>query len=247
MCHTRDQAEQVKAPAGRVADPKRAGLQRGQDPHRPRRTTASTSWGSTSAATDGKLLIKPSKAAVKRIRKRLAAEVRSLRGSQRRGGDPQAQPDHPGLGRLLPERGLQGGVHRAGPLPVATHSTGGRCAPTRTSRSTGSSTRYFGMFNKSRTDRWVFGDRDSGAYLRQVRLDQDRPPPDGQGHRVTRRPGPGPVLGTAAAQDALAARRSAPPPCCSGSTGAARSAERSCCTPTTNHSPHASGNSGLGP
>jgi hypothetical protein len=25
--------------------------------------------------------------------------------------------------------------------------------------------RYFGMFNKSRRDRWVFGDRDSGAYL----------------------------------------------------------------------------------
>ena len=25
--------------------------------------------------------------------------------------------------------------------------------------------RYFGTFNKSRQDRWVFGDRDSGAYL----------------------------------------------------------------------------------
>ena len=25
--------------------------------------------------------------------------------------------------------------------------------------------RYFGLFNKSRRDRWVFGDRDSGAYL----------------------------------------------------------------------------------
>ena len=25
--------------------------------------------------------------------------------------------------------------------------------------------RYFGAFNKSRRDRWVFGDRDSGAYL----------------------------------------------------------------------------------
>ena len=38
-------------------------------------------------------------------------------------------------------------------------------AATRTSRSAGSSTRYFGQFNKSRHDRWVFGDRDSGAYL----------------------------------------------------------------------------------
>ena len=25
--------------------------------------------------------------------------------------------------------------------------------------------RYFGAFNPSRRDRWVFGDRDSGAYL----------------------------------------------------------------------------------
>src|ERR1019366_9342429 len=25
--------------------------------------------------------------------------------------------------------------------------------------------RYFGAFNRSRRDRWVFGDRDSGAYL----------------------------------------------------------------------------------
>ena len=41
--------------------------------------------------------------------------------------------------------------------------------------------RYFGRFNKSRQDRWVFGDRDSGAYLVKHRLDQDRPTPDGQG------------------------------------------------------------------
>ncbi len=27
--------------------------------------------------------------------------------------------------------------------------------------------RYFGVFNASRHDRWVFGDRDSGIYLRQ--------------------------------------------------------------------------------
>ncbi|WP_447411868.1 group II intron maturase-specific domain-containing protein, partial [Clostridium perfringens] len=27
------------------------------------------------------------------------------------------------------------------------------------------SDKYFGRFNKSRNDRWVFGDRDSGAYL----------------------------------------------------------------------------------
>ena len=35
----------------------------------------------------------------------------------------------------------------------------------RTSRSTGSIARYFGAFNPARHDKWVFGDRDSGAYL----------------------------------------------------------------------------------
>ena len=45
--------------------------------------------------------------------------------------------------------------------------------------------RYFGRFNKSRQDYWVFGDRPSGAYLRQARLDEDRPTPDGQGGGVS--------------------------------------------------------------
>ncbi len=44
----------------------------------------------------------------------------------------------------------------------------GRPSATRTSRNTGVIARYFDMFNKSRRDRWVFGDRDSGAYLRKV-------------------------------------------------------------------------------
>ena len=51
--------------------------------------------------------------------------------------------------------------------------------------------RYFGAFNKSRQDRWVFGDRDSGAYLDQVRLDKDRPTPMVKGRRPrTIRPWP---------------------------------------------------------
>jgi len=30
------------------------------------------------------------------------------------------------------------------------------------------SSRYYGTFNKARSDRWVFGDRDSGAYLTKM-------------------------------------------------------------------------------
>ena len=51
----------------------------------------------------GKLLIKPSKAAVRRIRKRLATEMRALRGANAAAVVLRLNPDHPGLGGLLPE------------------------------------------------------------------------------------------------------------------------------------------------
>ena len=75
------------------------------------------------------------------------------------------------------------------------------------------------MFNTSRHDRWVFGDRDSGAYLRQVRLDEDRPAPDGHGHGVTRRPRPGPSTGPQRRRKAHATRWAARPRCCFAPAG----------------------------
>ena len=50
---------------------------------------------------------------------------------------------------------------------MAASPTSGRCGSTGTNRNGGSPTRYFGRFNPTRQDRWVFGDRDTGAYLRQ--------------------------------------------------------------------------------
>src|SRR6266545_5366806 len=40
---------------------------------------------------------------------------------ERGGGGLPPQPRHPGLVGLLPERGVQQGVHQAGPLRVAAH------------------------------------------------------------------------------------------------------------------------------
>ena len=48
---------------------------------------------------------------------------------------------------------------------VEAHLQVGHTAATRTSRRRWIVDRYFGKFNKFRNDRWVFGDRDSGAYL----------------------------------------------------------------------------------
>ena len=107
--------------------------------------------------------------------------------------------------------------------------------------------RYFGMFNPARRDKWVFGSRDTGFYLRKfawtpiVR------------HRM--------VAGTASPDDpsltdywAQRRRRSQPPRgqrprcgSCEPSTADARSAGGCCCTPTVNHKAHASGNNGSRP
>ena len=163
LCHSQEQAERSRRGW-------RSGWRPGAWPStRTRRRSsasarASTSWGSTSAATNRKLLIKPSKAAVKRLRERLAAEMRTLRGGERGGGHRRAQPRHPGLGGLLPGQWCHPGVRLAGRLRVEAHLQVGQVAPHEQAEAwiVG---RYFGKFNKFRNDRWVFGDRDSGAYL----------------------------------------------------------------------------------
>jgi RNA-directed DNA polymerase len=112
----------------------------------------------------GKLLIKPSKTAIKRIRQRLSAEVRALRG---------ATPADI-IGTLNPIIRGWAAYYR----PVVASETFGRLdshlwpllyrwARRRHPRKSRHwvAGRYFGQFNKTRRDRWVFGDRDSGAYL----------------------------------------------------------------------------------
>ena len=166
------------------------------------------------------------------------------RGSQRHRGDPPAEPDRSGLGRLLPECGLQRGVLRVD-HHLWSASTGGRCAPTRTSRAVGRS-RYFGRFNPSRQDRWVFGDRDSGTYLRQFAWTKI------VRHKM--------VMGTASPDDPAldrywASRRRKSYALFGGATasllirqqGLCPACGTSCCTPITVRSPRTSGNSGPGP
>jgi RNA-directed DNA polymerase len=114
----------------------------------------------------GKLLIKPSRAAVRRHRQRLAAEMRRLRGSNARAVIATLSPIIRGWTTY----------HRA----VVSSSTFNALAnymwkltwkwaryshPNKAGRWVAA--RYFGKFNPSRNDRWVFGDRETGAYLRK--------------------------------------------------------------------------------
>jgi len=112
----------------------------------------------------GKLLIKPSKAAVRRVRERLRTEMRSLRGANAPAVLKRLNPIVRGWSAYY--RGVVSSEmftaldsymwRLTWKWAVYTH-------PKKPKRWVVK--RYFGMFNKSRRDRWVFSDRDSGGYL----------------------------------------------------------------------------------
>ena len=115
---------------------------------------------------NGKLLTKPSNDAVRRIRKRLSVEVRALRGSN---ADTV-------IGKLNPIINGWCAYYRIGvskrvfnALDAHTWKLVYKWArfthankPRRWVRA-----RYFGEFNPSRRDKWVFGSRETGYYLRK--------------------------------------------------------------------------------
>jgi RNA-directed DNA polymerase len=107
----------------------------------------------------GKLLIKPSRDAVKRIRKRLADEVRSMRGSNAMALIAKLNPIVRGWAAYY--RGVVSGElfsaldHYVWWLTYrwARHSHPNKSRKWVVRR-------YFGRFNKFRNDRWIFGSRD---------------------------------------------------------------------------------------
>ncbi len=122
---------------GRVAGTPGSCHQRGQDPDRAPVRRGSISWGSTSAATDGKLLIKPSKAAIRRLRKRLAhRDARAARlergGGHRRGSTRSSGVGPPTTGARCPARCSPGWTTTCGSSPTSGPNTA-----TRTSRRRG--------------------------------------------------------------------------------------------------------------
>ena len=114
----------------------------------------------------GKLLVKPSKAAVRRYRRRLAAEMRSLRGANAQAVVSRLNPIIRGWSAyyrtVVSSEVFSDLDHYVWRLTYkwAKHSHPNK--PT-----SWTVQRYFGEFCKSRRDKWVFGDRDSGAYLQK--------------------------------------------------------------------------------
>jgi len=165
LCHSKDEAFEVKARLAGWLAPR--GLCFNED--KTRVVTLEEGFdflGFNVRRYHGKLLIKPSKAALRRIRERLRTEMRSLRGTNAPAVLVGLNPIIRGWAAYY--RGVVSSEAFASlddymwrlayKWAKYSHSNKSRRWVT---------ARYFGMFNKSRRDRWVFGDRKSGAYLRK--------------------------------------------------------------------------------
>lgn len=166
MCHTKDQAEQVKHRLAEWLAPR--GLAFNEDKTHIVHVESGFDFLGFNVRRygGGKLLIKPSQAAVRRIRDRLAVEVRSLHGSNALAVIRRLNPIIRGWSAYYR------GVVSKEVFSAVDHYLWGRLYRWALRAHPNKSKhwvvdRYFGMFNASRNDRWVFGDRDSGIYLRQ--------------------------------------------------------------------------------
>lgn len=164
LCESRDQAHQVKARLAAWLGPR--GLTFNEDKTRVVRLEDGFDFLGFNIRRyrSGKLLIKPSKAAVRRIRKRLAAETRALLGANAEAVIGKLNPIIRGWAAYyrtaVSSRTYAQLDHYAFKL---TYKWAKRSHPNKSRH--WAVDRHFGMFDRSRRDRWVFGDRESGAYL----------------------------------------------------------------------------------
>ena len=157
-CYSQQQAEQVKAKLATWLTPRGLSFNEGK--------TRIVHLGegfdflgcTVRRFRNGKLLIKPSSTAVRRLRKRLADEMRGLRGSNATAVIAELNPIIRGWAAyyrgIVSSRVFSGLDHYVWWLTFKwarhTHPNKPKKWIVR---------RYFGKFNKFRNDRWVFGDR----------------------------------------------------------------------------------------
>jgi RNA-directed DNA polymerase len=163
LCHTRREAIEVKAKLASWLAPR--GLAFSEDKTRVVSLDEGFDFlGFNVRRYRQKLLIKPSKAALRRIRQRLRDELRSLRGSNAAAVIKRLNPIIRGCANYYR---TQVSAEAFGKLDhylwrltfkwaMFSHST---------KPAYWVIARYFGKFNKARQDRSVFGNRTTGAYL----------------------------------------------------------------------------------
>jgi RNA-directed DNA polymerase len=163
LCHSREQAQQVQARLAAWLQPR--GLVFNQDKTRVVHLDDGVDFlGFNVRRYRGKLLIKPSKAAVKRIRARLTTEMKALRGHNAQMVLIRLNPVIRGWSAYY-RHCVSSKVFDAldGHVWKLTYKWANWTHPHKGKRWI--VRRYFGRFVHTRRDRWVFGDRDSGAYL----------------------------------------------------------------------------------
>lgn len=166
LCHTREQAEQVKArlaewlvPRGLVFNETKTQithLERGVD----------FVGFSIRRYPNGKLLTKPSNDALRRIRKRLSTEMRALRGSNADAVIAKINPIVSGWAAYY-RIGVSKRIFNALDAHMwrLVYKWARFSHPNKSTRWV--LARYFGKFNPARQDAWIFGSRETGFYLRK--------------------------------------------------------------------------------
>jgi RNA-directed DNA polymerase len=163
-CYSRQQAEQVKAQLAGWLEPRGLAFNDAKTRIVPLSEGFDFLGFNLRRYPNGKLLIKPGAKAIKRFRDRLAKEFHALRGSNVAAV----------LATLTPV--IRGWVayYRTVVSSSVFHALTGylwkltykwACWSHRNKPRCWIVDRYFGKFDKFRNDRWVFGDRDTGAYL----------------------------------------------------------------------------------
>lgn len=165
LCHSRQHAEEVRARLAAWLAPR--GLAFNEDKTRIvcLEDGGFDFLGFNVRRYHGRLvLIKPSKEAVRRIRKRLRTEMRALRGSNAAGVLKKLTPITRGWAAYYRTE-VSSEVFSAldDYMWKLTYRWARHSHPNKSRWWV--IDRYYGQFNPSRRNRWVFGDRDSGAYL----------------------------------------------------------------------------------
>ena len=163
LCLSREQAEEVKSRLATWLAPR--GLTFNEDKTQVVQLDDGFDFlGFNVRRYQGKLLIKPSKAAIQRHRRRLAAEMLALRGANAEAVLQRLNPIIRGWSAYYRSVVSSEAFAKLDDyLWKLTYKWATHSHPNKSRHWI--SNRYFGKFNRSRDDQWVFGVANSGAYL----------------------------------------------------------------------------------
>ncbi len=163
LCHTQEQAHKVKEQLADWLAPR--GLAFNEDKTKIAPLSEGFDFlGFTIRRYGTKLLVKPSKAAIKRFRKRLATEMRALRGANAMAVIARMSPIIRGWAAYYRSVVSSRVFNRLDAHMWTLLYKWATWTHPRKPKYWAVG-RYFGKYHPDRQDKWVFGDRDSGAYL----------------------------------------------------------------------------------